>query len=177
MKEPIDREQLILSLRKPSQPTSSDTLTLRVSVKLEKIIVNRSRKTATQRCVMLCGLILIVCSAGCACSGTMQPHQAFRQTTTPYQAYYQGQQPANGQFGYGGSFDTATAADYAGYGGYNNSLPGQGQPYGLPALGSNGMFGTPAGYGAAYGQYAPVAPAAGYNDQPTYSGGFSSGSC
>jgi len=129
--------------------------------------------------------MLLACGAGCASSGTLQPHQAFRQATTPYQGYYQGAPPA---YGTSGNFNAGSASDYSEYGGYNNSLPGYGQPN--PVAGGYEAYGNPfaSSYGnstagqapvqgqGGYGQYSYPANA-GYNYQPAYSGGFTSGSC
>jgi len=97
--------------------------------------------------------------------------------------------------GAAGGFDSGAASNFAGYGGYNNSLPGQGQGPGQgqynPAAPANGAYGQSFGqaygqnfgqsFGQTYGQsskpYPPYTPPAGYNYQPAYSGGFSSGSC
>ena len=122
---------------------------------LEKQFNNRLLTNGASRAVALCTLVLLACSTGCVSSGALQPHQAFRQATAPYQGYYQGQQAA---------FQTATPAtagsgtvnNFAGYRGYNNSLPGYSQPN--PATGSYGSFGSGSRNTSAY--------------QPQYQGGF-----
>lgn len=154
---------------------------------LDKSFASRLLTTAAKQAVALCIFVLLTCGIGCASSGTLQPHQAFRQATTPYQ----GQQSSYGAVnavGAVGGLDTAGAGAYAGYGGYNNSLLGYDNSN--VAAGNYGAYGNqfsnpyatsssnmnvqqiPAQSG--YSQYAPNA---GYNYQPSYSTGFTSGSC
>ena len=148
---------------------------LRVSVKLTNYFANRLQTKAVQQVLMLSCFVLVACLTGCASSGTLQPHQAFRQTATPYQAaYYQGQQAGFGQNPYSGAYGgayggAAPDGNYGSYAGYN-SEPAYGQTN--PALtgGQNLPFQPNL-------QYQANTPAAGFNYQPAYSGGFSSGSC
>jgi hypothetical protein len=106
--------------------------------------------------------------------GTLQPHHAFRQTVTPFEAYYQGGQ--TGQGSSARSFATGAAADYSGYQGYNNNLQGYNAPpaTNFPAAYGNSGVASPAT--GSYGSSTTSLPAT-YNYQPVYSGGFSSGSC
>lgn len=136
---------------------------------------------AVRRSATVFLLLLLTGGAGCASSGTLQPHHAFRQATTPYQGYYQGQQSF---FGAASGLGVPASDNYAPYSAYNNSLPGYGQPN--PATGSYGAFGnqfaTPTGnsiggQAPAQGAYPPFYPNAGYNYQRAYTGGFTSGSC
>lgn len=150
----------------------------------EKSFTNRWLTTAERLTVALVGLFLLACSTGCASSGTLQPHHAFRQATTPYQGYYQGQQPS---YAIGGGLGSPVSGDYAGYGGYNISPPSYGQsntttanygaygnpfasPYSPPGNLNVGQFQTQGGYQPQYN-------GTGYNYQPAYAGGFTSGSC
>lgn len=70
-------------------------------------------------------------------------------------------------------FDTGTDSDYVGYQGYNNTLPGFGQP----PVTNGGLGGGVAGSSTTNGNFGNYAPAASYNYQPAYSGGFTGGSC
>lgn len=125
----------------------------------------------------------MICGSGCASHGSLQPHQAFRQTVTPSQSFFQGGVSGSGTVS--NPFDTGTDSDYVGYQGYNNTLPGLGRR----SITNNGFnvdanqanravpFAGPSPSTGSYGNFGNYAPTANYNYQPAYSGGFTSGSC
>ena len=137
--------------------------------------------TDARRSLAISILSLITFGVGCASSGSLQPHQAFRQGITPYQGYYQGQQTS---LGAGSGLTTPTTTAIPGYRGFNNSLPSF-EPSNV-ASGSFGAIGNqPASsFGSLSRGQAPTQvgypqylPNASYNFQPAYAGGFTSGSC
>ena len=150
---------------------------------LSKSIINLSSHKKHIASPIFLGLAaIIVLGSGCASSGTIQPHQAFRQAT-PYQAYQ----------GYAVQ-GNANSSPFA----YNNSLPGQVNPaagfgggsqtrgfaaQSMPAGFQQGGF-PPGGFqqggfqqgGFQQGGFQPGGFQQG-GFQQTFNGGFTSGSC
>ncbi len=146
---------------------SSVVSNLRVSVKLIDLS-SKGLRSCVLRCGLGCaGIILLAGSSGCASSGALQPHQAFRQTATPYQAYFQGQRSGLGQSNLGNAVDTGSASDFAGYGG--------------GAASGQGVFGQQSPpVNTPFSRFSPIGPApsnGGFNYQPNFGGGFFGGTC
>jgi len=152
---------------------------MRVSVNFESSVTNDFRLTLVRQTLMLAGLVLLICNVGCVSSGSIQPHQAFRQATTPHQAFFPSQQPTATQQGFGGLFNNATpnnapSNNYANFSGYSTTPPSFNQG-GSGVRSFNGSFGQTSGITPAFGQTSGFTPAFGQNSGFTPAFGQSSG--